>query len=139
MSPASRLAALALAAVAVTATGFPALAATAYASTTLNVRSCGSTSCGVIDVLRRGEPVEVRLCEGVWCQVGKAGPDGWVNANYLERERGYDDDPYYDDDYYYDPPPRRIYPPYPRRPFYRYDPGFSACIGGPNARFCVYD
>ena len=140
MSLGSKLATLAIAAVAVVATALPAFAATAYASTTLNVRSCGSTSCRVIDVLRRGEPVDVRYCEGGWCAISQRGPNGWVNANYLVR------DGYYEDDYYEYVPPRRVrpvrpvypaYPVYPRRHYY--DPGFSACVGGPNAQFCIYD
>ena len=131
MSLRSNLARLGLTAAVLAGTILPALAVSAVATTPLNVRSCGSTDRRVVDVLQRGEEVEVRLCEGVWCAVEKAGPDGWVNANYLER--GYaDDDDYYDDEIYVE---RRRAP----RRIYRYNPFIGACIGGRNARFCVYD
>lgn len=128
----SRFAALGLAATIIGAGTLPAAAVTAFATSPLNVRTCGSTDCRIVDTLRRGEPVDVRYCEGVWCAIEKAGPDGWVNANYLSRDGGdfYDDDD--DVDIYIERrrPPRRIY---------RYNPFFDACVGGPNARFCVYD
>jgi uncharacterized protein YraI len=131
-----KAAAIGLAAALVAGGALPALAATAYATTNVNVRSCGSTDCRVVDVLHRGERVDVDFCRGSWCAVEKRGRDGWVNANYLSRDY-YDDDDYYDydDDFYIIPRRSRVYPIYPR---YR-GPDFSACIGGPNARFCVYD
>ena len=52
----------------------------------------------VVDVLHPGERVEVDYCKGAWCAVEKRGPDGWVNANYLDSGRDYDDE----DGYYYD-------------------------------------
>jgi hypothetical protein len=90
--------------------------------------------------------VEVDYCEGTWCAISKPGPDGWVSANYLSRGGGYDDDDdyyddgdYYDDDFYIDAPPRVIRRLPPRRIYRDYGPDFSACVGGPNAKFCVYD
>ena len=128
----SRLVTLGLAAAVLAGSALPALAVSAVATTALNVRTCGSTECRVVDTLHKGEEVDVRFCEGVWCAVEKAGPDGWVNAHYLAR--GYeDDDDYYDDDEIYIERRRA-----PRR-IYRYNPFFGACVGGPNARFCVYD
>lgn len=112
-----------------------ALAAPAFATSNVNVRSGPGTGYDQIDVLRRGEAVDIDYCRGSWCLVRKSGPDGWVSANYLARD-GYDDDYYddYDDDYFYVEPPRRIYRPYrPYRPYW----GSSACIGGPNASFCI--
>jgi uncharacterized protein YraI len=111
-------------------------AAAAYATGTVNVRQGPGTGYGVVDVLRRGEAVEIERCRGSWCFVRKSGPDGWVSANYLGRDR-YDDNDYYDDDYY-DEPSFVIRPQRP--PFYRprprnYDPSF--CIGNPNAQFCI--
>ena len=114
----------------------PAFAATAFANANVNVRTCGSTDCRVVDVLHRGERVDVDFCRGSWCAVERRGRDGWVNANFLSRDY-YDDDDFYDDDFYI-VPRRRAYPVYPVYPRYR-GPDFSACIGGPNARFCVYD
>jgi uncharacterized protein YraI len=126
---------LGLAAAIVVGSVLPALAVDAFAATNLNVRSCGSTDCRVVDVLRRGERVDVQYCQYSWCAIEKRGRDGWVNANYLSRD-GYDDD-YYDDDeddYFYIEPRR-----HPRRHNRFYDSGFGACVGGPNARLCVFD
>lgn len=122
-----------LALAALCATTASAFAVTAYATDPVNVRTGPGTGYRIVDTLRRGERVDIDYCRGSWCFVTKSGPDGWVSANYLSR-RVYRD---YDDDFY-------IYPRYPRYPypypFYRrYDPGFSACFGGPNARFCIYD
>jgi uncharacterized protein YraI len=112
-----------------------ALAATAYATSNVNVRSGPGTGYAAVDVLRRGEAVDIDYCRGSWCFVDKSGPDGWVSASYLSRGGYYDDDDYYDDDYYDDPPlvirPYRSY-----RPYY-YRPRSSACIGSPNASFCI--
>ncbi len=135
MSPKSMLAALGLAAAMSAGAAVPAMAAAAVADTNLNVRSCGSTSCRVVDVLRRGEVVDVQYCEDIWCFVEKRGRDGWVSARYLSRDR-YDD--FYDDDYYYDDDDV-IYIEPRRRIIRRVDPSVSACFGGPNARFCIYD
>jgi uncharacterized protein YraI len=136
MSIRSMAKSIGLAAAIVVGSALPAFAVTAYATTNVNVRSCDSTSCRVVDVLRRGERVEIDYCRGAWCAVEKPGRDGWVNANYLSRGGDYydDDDYYYDDDFYI-APRRRVYRSYPR---FR-GPDFSACVGGPNARFCVYD
>ena len=111
-----------------------ALAAPAYATSNVNVRSGPGTGYRAIDVLRRGEGVDIDYCRGSWCFVNKSGPDGWVSANYLARG-GYDDD-YYDDDddFYIGRPIIRTYPRY--YPYY-YRPRSSACIGGPNASFCI--
>jgi hypothetical protein len=142
MSLKSKAKILGLAAAIVIGSALPALAVTAFATTDVNVRSCGSTDCRVVDVLQRGESVDVQYCENAWCAVEKQGRDGWVNAAYLGRDGvdddddydRYDDYDYYDDGYYVEP--RRAYP---RRFVRRYGPDFSACVGGPNARFCVFD
>jgi uncharacterized protein YraI len=137
MSLKLKAAAFGVAAALVAGAALPALAATAFATSNVNVRSCGSTDCRVVDVLRRGDRVDVDFCRGSWCAIENFnGRDGWVSASYLSRD--YDDDyfdDYYDDDFYIVPRRTRVFPIYPR---YR-DPDFSACIGGPNARFCVYD
>jgi uncharacterized protein YraI len=122
----------------------PALAVSAYATTNVNVRSCGSTSCGVVDVLRRGERVDVDYCDGEWCAVDKRGADGYVNANYLSRDVD-DDDYYYDDgpdvDFYISRPVIRHHHRHFNRHhrYHRGGPDFGACLGGANARFCVFD
>ena len=136
MSLKATAAALGLAAAFTIGGAVPALAVDAFATTNVNVRECAGTHCDVVDVLRRGERVDVDYCERAWCAIDHRGPDGFVHADYLSR--GYDDDDYYDDDYYDDfyIQPRRVYP---RRFIRRIDPFFSACVGGPNARFCIYD
>lgn len=108
-----------------------ASAATAFASGTVNVRSGAGTGYAVVDVLRRGERVDVQYCKGSWCFVRKSGPDGWVSASYLT-QKWYGDD---DDDYVLFNRPHRIYRPYPYAPF----PFFrhQVCVGGQHASFCV--
>jgi len=112
-----------------------ASAASAYASSTVNVRSGPGTGYSVVDVLRRGQRVEVDYCRGSWCSIEQRGADGWVNANFLNADRYDDDDRYYDDydddyfdDGFYLERPRYRY----RYPFYR----SQACFGGSNASFC---
>ncbi|SMH37305.1 SH3 domain-containing protein [Maritimibacter sp. HL-12] len=62
-----------------------AAALDATATTWLNVRSGPGAENPVVDTLHPGEAVTVEECEpGGWCQIGHAGPDGWVNASYLE-------------------------------------------------------
>lgn len=123
-----------LALAALCATTASAFAVTAYATGAVNVRSGPGTGYRIIDTLHRGERVDIDYCRGSWCFVMKSGPDGWVSASYLSRRGYYRDDYFddYDDDFYIAP---RIYRRYP----YFYDPGFSACVGGPNAQFCLYD
>jgi hypothetical protein len=139
-----------------------AMAAPASATANVNVRSGPGTGYGVVDVLRRGERVDVQNCRGSWCFVEKRGPDGWVSANYLSRGGGWDDDddwdggwsprpprpPRWDDQYpprppHWDPRPR---PPhwnprprthYPSYPSYPRRPDSSVCFNGPNGYFCV--
>ena len=90
-----------------------AMAAQAVATTNVNVRSGPSASYRAVDTLRRNEVVNVTTCRGGWCYVEKAGPDGWVSANYLQKGRGYDG----------------------RRPHYAPQPsvGFSFSFGTPPA------
>jgi len=108
-----------------------ALAAPAWATTNVNVRDGAGTGFPVVDVLRRGERVDIDFCRGSWCFVNRRGPDGWVSANFLSRGGDFFDD--YDDDVFISPRVMRPYRPYrPYRPW-----GSSACISGPNASFCI--
>lgn len=112
-----------------------ASAATAYASSTVNVRAGAGTGYPVVGVLRPGQRVEIDYCKGAWCLIEQRGPDGWVNANYLNADRYDDDDDYYDDDDFYDDGF------YLERPRYRYRPIYpfyrsQACFGRPNVSFC---
>lgn len=73
----------AFAAIASIGVAMPAYAEPATATTTVNVRSGPGTQYSVVDVLQRGERVEVIQCRGSWCEVDKRGRDGWVSSNYL--------------------------------------------------------
>lgn len=61
----------------------PAAAQAATATGNVNVRTA-PVNGAVVDVLRPGQQVEIDRCSGGWCYVVKAGPDGWVSANYLD-------------------------------------------------------
>ena len=123
-------------AVALLAAGIGAAsAATAYANSTVNVRAGAGTGYAVVGVLRPGQRVDIDYCRGAWCLIQQRGPDGWVNANYLDSGRSYDRDRYdrydryddYDDGFYLERPRYR-----PSYPFYR----SQACFGRPNVSFC---
>ena len=88
-----------------------AMAAPAVATTNVNVRSGPSAGYRVVDTLRRNEVVEVTNCRGGWCYVEKAGPDGWVSANYLQNGRpSYSSKPAVNFSFSFGTPPR---PPRP--------------------------
>ena len=65
-----------------------AYAAPGVVTSNVNVRSGPGTSYGVIDVVQRGQQVDVQQCQGSWCYIAKPGPDGWVSANYLSAGGG---------------------------------------------------
>ncbi|MCF1743537.1 SH3 domain-containing protein [Paradevosia shaoguanensis] len=143
-----------LAALAFAVTAGAAMAAPAFATSNVNVRSGPGTGYRAVDVLQRGDRVDVQQCRGSWCFISKPGPDGWVSANYLSSGGG---------DYYRPRPPRPpVYPIYPRPPVYpdwgwndgwrpgpgpgpgwghrpppRPRPGASFCMNGPNGYFCM--
>jgi uncharacterized protein YraI len=63
-----------------------ALAANATAAQTLNVRTGPATSYPVIDQLGAGDTVDVKQCEGGFCQILSGSKSGWVSANFLTRD-----------------------------------------------------
>jgi hypothetical protein len=63
-----------------------ALAAAATALQNVNVRSGPSTDYSVVTLLHQGDAVDVRQCEGLFCQVTFGGKSGWVSASYLTRD-----------------------------------------------------
>ena len=63
-----------------------AMAAAATAAQNVNVRSGPAVSFGVVGVLQQGDEVDVRQCEGDFCQIAGAGKSGWVKATYLTRD-----------------------------------------------------
>jgi len=66
----------------------PAIAAPATATSNVNVRSGPGPGFGVVDQVRRGQPVDVGECQGSWCFISKPGPDGWVSSSYLSAGGG---------------------------------------------------
>lgn len=65
-----------------------AYAAPGVVTSNVNVRSGPGTNYGVVDVVQRGQQVDVQQCQGSWCYIAKPGPDGWVSANYLSAGGG---------------------------------------------------
>ena len=151
MSIKRRFLTIGIAAAALLASSATAFAVSAYAISSVNVRSGPGTGYRAIDTLHSGDAVDIDHCQGSWCFVSKSGPDGWVSANYLSRDSYADEDDYYDDEddfyisdrsYYRRPYYRPFYRPF-NRPYYGGFGGYggyggaSACIGGPNASFCI--
>lgn len=73
---------LALATLVFTALPLPVFA-DATALTTLNVRSGPGTGYRVVDVLHRGESVDVAGCRPGWCFISTPRAEGWASAGYL--------------------------------------------------------
>lgn len=65
-----------------------AAALEARATHDVNVRSGPSVNFSKVDVLSFGEQVNIRECQGSWCFVEHAGPDGWVSGHYLRAQEG---------------------------------------------------
>ncbi|GGA45303.1 SH3 domain-containing protein [Pelagibacterium lentulum] len=130
-----------------------AYAWSATATTTVNVRQGPGTQFRVVDVLERGERVQVDYCRSGWCLIerrGYYGGEGWVSERYLS-SGGYHRPrpPVYQPPrprppYYHPPRPRPPYweHPRPRPPHYRppsHRPpstGGQVCFDGPNGYFC---
>jgi uncharacterized protein YraI len=62
-----------------------ALAASAVTSQSVTMRAGPADSFGAVGQLQRGANVDVRQCEGNFCQVRFDGKTGWVSADYLTR------------------------------------------------------
>jgi len=79
------LSTLGIAAAAVLAGTVAAAALDATATTWLNVREGPGTTYDVADTLYPDEPVTIEECAANgWCRISHTGPDGWVNADYLD-------------------------------------------------------
>ena len=79
------------ASVALSGMGTAVQALEAAAITDVNVRSGPGVRFGKVDVLRKGEVVDITECQGNWCHVIKPGPDGWVSGRYLQALEGVED------------------------------------------------
>lgn len=55
----------------------------AYATTDLNIRTCGSTSCGRIGVIPGGGYVDILGQRGNWLRISHNGLIGWSSASYI--------------------------------------------------------
>lgn len=137
-----------------------AYAWTASATASVNVRSGPGTGYRVIDVLQRGERVEVEYCRSGWCFVdqGRFGPNGWVSGNYLTQgaqprppvyrppvqrpPHWWNPNPPRPPHWQPNPPRPPHWNPSPRPPHWRPDPrpphnNSQVCFNGPNGYFCV--
>jgi uncharacterized protein YraI len=79
--------------VAVAATAVVVFLPAAYAApgvitSNVNVRSGPGTNYPRVDTAVRGTQVDVQQCQGSWCYISKAGPDGWVSGQYLSAVGG---------------------------------------------------
>jgi hypothetical protein len=63
-----------------------AMAAAATAAQNVNMRSGPATTFSVVGQLQQGDAVDVRQCEGDFCEVNGLGKTGWVKATYLTRD-----------------------------------------------------
>lgn len=102
-----------------------ASAAPGWATGDVNMRSCGSTSCGKITVIPEGAEVEVYGCDG-WCELDFAGYHGYASRRYIALGDG---------GYAPVPPPVVVRPPIPPRVYWQYgrphwDPRYGAWYDG---------
>jgi len=56
----------------------------AVATSNVNVRQGPGTSYRVVDVLRRGDAVNISRCTNGWCQISHAGTNGWASRQFLQ-------------------------------------------------------
>lgn len=61
-----------------------ALASPAVVTSNVNVRAGPGTSYGVVDIVRRGEFVDLVGCQYAWCYVDKYGSEGWISAAFVD-------------------------------------------------------
>lgn len=95
-----------------TATAFAAPGVTTGA---VNLREGPSTGYDVIMSLPKGKFLDIRDCDGGFCEVEVYDEEGYVSASYLALVDEDDDDDYDDDDY---------------EPDYDDGPDVEVCLGG---------
>jgi uncharacterized protein YraI len=62
-----------------------AFASPAMVTSNVNVRFGPGPNYSVIDIVRRGEFVDLVGCQNTWCYVDRNGSEGWISAAYLDR------------------------------------------------------
>lgn len=143
-----------LAAMMVAAMTVGAFAWEAVATTALNVRSGPGTNFRVVEVLQRGEVVDVEYCRSGWCFLDMDWQgNGWASQRYLAQAGNWRPQPprpqpphwnprppHWDDDWR----PRPPHWGHPRPPHWDDDwrprpPGHDSqvCFNGPNGYFCI--
>lgn len=143
-----------LAALMVAAMSAGAFAWEAVATTSVNVRSGPGTNFRVVEVLQRGEVVDVEYCRSGWCflDLGWNG-NGWTSQRYLAEAGGWHPNPPRPQPPHWVNPPRPPHWNYPRPPHWGHPrpphwdndwrprpPGNSeVCFNGPNGYFCIGD
>jgi uncharacterized protein YraI len=150
-----------LAALMVAAMSAGAFAWDAVATTSVNVRSGPGTQFRVVEVLQRGEVVDVEYCRNGWCflDLGWNG-NGWTSQRYLAEAGNWRPTPPRPQPPHWNNPPR---PPQwnnpPRPPHWNNPPrppvwgnprppqwnnprppaNSEVCFNGPNGYFCIGD
>lgn len=61
-----------------------ALASPAMVTSNVNVRSGPGSHYGVVDIVRRGEFVDLVSCQNAWCYVDNYGSEGWISAAFVD-------------------------------------------------------
>jgi uncharacterized protein YraI len=61
-----------------------ALASPAMVTSNVNVRSGPGANYGVVDIVRRGEFVDLVGCQNAWCYIDKYGSEGWISAAFVD-------------------------------------------------------
>lgn len=127
----------------------------AAATTALNVRSGPGTQFRVVEVLERGEVVDVEYCRSGWCflDMGWQG-SGWASRNYLAQVGNWRPNPprpnpphWWDDDDDWRPRPPHWGHDH-RPPHWDWDDdddwrpepprhNSRVCFNGPNGYFCI--
>lgn len=134
----------------------------AVATTSLNVRSGPGTQYRVVQVLQRGERVDVEYCRSGWCflDMGWNG-NGWASQNYLAQAGAWQPPRPQPQPPHWRPNPPRPQPPHwtpgpsrpphwnnprpprppqwnnPRPPRPQPAPPSEVCFNGPNGYFCI--
>ena len=78
-----------LAAAVLVASASAAMAAPGVVTGNANVRAGAGTGYPVISSVHYGQAVNIEYCSGNWCHVAKQGKDGWVSANFLATNGGW--------------------------------------------------